>query len=155
MARLALRSGDSVWLVSSASKELPHSKLFASCACPQQSRGLWSVEHVPGQKNQEDGGQNDSQCSDNGDRRSLIHCFCPQGTIASQPLSGQRKPLRLPSKLLVLINLRSIQNSLPHSGHVSLKRRCICSKRENRPTDSPCSIRRLNATIPAGPRMKT
>lgn len=73
---------------------------------------------VPNQETRQDHGGNDHKCSNDCDSRFLVHFLPSQGTIAPQLFTGQRKPLKLPSRVLVLISFRSAQNWKPHLGQV-------------------------------------
>jgi hypothetical protein len=81
--------------------------------------GLLLFLQVPNQETRQNHGGNDSKCSKNCESSFLAHFFPSQGTSAPQLFTGQRKPLKLPSRVLVLISFRSAQNLRPHFGHVS------------------------------------
>jgi len=101
---------------------------------------------------------------DNGDERRSdqdhpyngdLHCFFPHSTVALQFFSGQRNPSRLPSNMLVLTKLGSIQKRHPHSGHLNRHRRSISASLLHRSSLLARSINLLKASIPEGPRTKS
>jgi hypothetical protein len=71
---------------------------------------FWSLICCAGQRLKQDNRRKDCRQDEYRPYNRDPHGFSSQGTIAPQSFCGHRKPLKLPSKGLVLTNLRSIQN---------------------------------------------
>jgi len=100
-------------------------------------------------------GRDHSGDDQNSSHNRDLHGYFSQGTVVPQPLPGQRKPLRLPSKVFVLIWPGSIQKRPPHSGHLRRYQRSISFSLAHKSPPSARSINLLKAAMPSGPRTKS
>lgn|SRR5579875_2083304 len=124
----------------------PQGFCFDSSALRFLSPPIAPLLTVADQADRPNHGKDDDEGSHDGHLQSLFF----HGTIT--PQFGHRNPFSLPSKLLVLMRLGSIQKSSPQSGHLSQYRRSISSSRSISPFQVFRSTSRSSSAMPAGPR---